>query len=54
LRPTAREVVWWCWLHDRPQDEVARRLGITQPAVSQRLRLARRELARVLAAEAAA
>ena len=54
LRPAAREVVWWCWLHDRPQDEVARRLGITQPAVSQRLRLARRELTRVLAAAVAA
>jgi RNA polymerase sigma factor (sigma-70 family) len=49
LRPTLREVVRLCWLEDVPQKEVARRLGITQPAVAMRLRVARHVLARALA-----
>lgn len=49
LRPILREVVELCWLQAVPQAEAARRLGITQSAVSLRLRAARHVLTRALA-----
>jgi RNA polymerase sigma factor (sigma-70 family) len=49
LRPSLREVVELCWLQDLEQKEAARRLGITQSAVSLRLRATRHMLARALA-----
>ncbi len=49
LRPVLRKVVRLCWLQDVPQADAARRLGITQSAVSLRLRAARHVLARALA-----
>ncbi len=49
LPPKLREAVRLCWLADLPQQDAARLLGVTQSAVSQRLRLARRELAGALA-----
>jgi RNA polymerase sigma factor (sigma-70 family) len=49
LRPPLREVVELCWLQDVAQKDAARRLGITQSAVSLRLRAARHVLARALA-----
>jgi RNA polymerase sigma factor (sigma-70 family) len=48
LRPTLQEVVRLYWLADLPQQEVAERVGISQPAVAMRLRAARRELAAML------
>jgi len=54
LQPKLREAVRLCWLQDLPQRDVADRLGITQPAVSLRLRQARGELARTLRPEATA
>jgi RNA polymerase sigma factor (sigma-70 family) len=48
LRPALREVVRLCWLEDVAQKEVARRLGITQPAVAMRLQVARHVLAGAL------
>lgn len=49
LRPPLRVVVELCWLQDLEQKEAAQRLGITQSAVSLRLRAARHVLARALA-----
>ncbi len=49
LRPSLREAVELCWLQDLEQKEAARRLGITQSAVSLRLRTARHVLAQALA-----
>jgi RNA polymerase sigma factor (sigma-70 family) len=48
LRPPLREVVELCWLQDLEQADAAQRLGITQSAVSLRLRAARHALARAL------
>jgi RNA polymerase sigma factor (sigma-70 family) len=51
LRPKLREVARRYWLEDLPQQTVAARLCITQPAVARRLHGARRELALLLEAE---